>query len=383
MITNITMIVIGLLISSTQKKFMVQAQLFVSCSDVELDSGGTVEGCLYNTASPLTVSLTDGSSVTFGTESGIFVYCNPSVARSVDTCVCRVIVNPSDTASASDFCDSCTITAISDTEFDPYFDCSNRLVGDCVGIDSAGLCIDNNVAPAPVRVPVSIPPPTPFPVSAPRATPLQSPTAFPITPMTLAPLTPQSDLPPSTAPTVSERTEMPSKRPVEAPINTSTSNTSGQVAGSSDFTITGVAVGCVGGIVLAALFALLILIIQRKKFASSETSKSATFGDPNAAPIFDDTFSPPRSSGTTLGVSDTTGSTIASLVRPTATNLPLLYPMVNTTFSTPYTTEMLEPQKCEALHPYPVNPLLHVKDQCRAVAFVPVPNPMSLSPADK
>ena len=412
MITTTIMIVIGLLVGSTQKKFMVQAQLFVNCADIELDGGGTVEGCIYNAASPLTVSLTDGSSVTFGTESGIFVYCNPSVARSVDTCVCSVIVDPTDPATASDFCDSCTITAISDTEFDPYFDCSNRLVGDCVGIDSAGLCIDNNVgtAPAPVRVPISAPlgnavpsptplpvsapiaaptpflvtvatfapllPPTPFPVTVATLAPLPPPTPFPITIVTSAPLTPQSDLPPSTAPTAREAFEMPSKPAGQSPINTSTTSTSGQDVGSGTLII-GSAIGCVGGLFLAALIALLILIVQRKKSASTsnEAKETATFSNQRNESNFDDEFIHPWSSRTTLGVSDITGA-VASLVRPPAIYPPLFYPMSDTTSNTTYTTEILEPKKCDAIHPYPVNPLLHVKDQCREVALVRVPAPI-------
>ena len=149
-------------------------------------------------------------------------------------------------------------------------------------------------------------------------------------------------------------------RSVEAPTNTSTASTSGQEVGSS-ILIIGISVGCVGGFFLAALVAFLILILQRQKSASNETSKSATSGDQHAASNFDDTFTPP-------GASDI--STIASLIRPSATNPPLLYPILATTSSNPYATEILEPQKIDALHSYPVNPLLHVKDQCRDVAFV-------------
>ena len=174
-------------------------------------------------------------------------------------------------------------------------------------------------------------------------------------------------------PTVRDTNENPIRQPVTTTIPTT--STRGQDISSGNFTIIGLVVGCVGGLFLAAVIVFLTMLIQRKKHTKNETNKSVPLEDLHAAPNFDDTFSPPRSSRTTtLGMSDT--STIASLVRPTITNPPLLYPMADTLSSTPYTTEILEPQKCDTLHPYPVNPLLHVKDQCREVAFVQSPNPI-------
>ena len=140
--------------------------------------------------------------------------------------------------------------------------------------------------------------------------------------------------------------------------------------------IIGIAIGGVGGLFLAALIVFFIVWIQRTKQTSNETRKFAPFGDPHAT---QDTSSPVRSSTTALCNSDT--STIASLVQPHAIYSPLCYPMSDTMSNTTYTTEILEQQKIDAIRPYPVNPLLHVKDQCREVAFVRVAAPMSLSPS--
>ena len=212
------------------------------------------------------------------------------------------------------------------------------------------------------------------PARAPIPVPRPSPTKLPA--VTTSNPTPIPDVSPSVAPTVRFAIEMPSSpndAAVDAPTNVNTTSTSGQVV-SSNSLIIGIAIGGVGGLLLAALIVFLIVWIQRKKQTSNETRKFAPFGDPHAA---QDASSPPPSSGTTLGMSDT--STIASLVRPPAIYPPLCYPMSDTTSNTTYTTEILEPQKIDAIRPYPVNPLLHVKDQCRDVAFVRVAAPMSLS----
>ena len=380
------LILIGLTINTHFLVVVVDAQLFIDCVDGGTDYGNPYEACVYNTTSPLSVPLDDGSMVSFGTESYAVIYCLFNSTRSPFSCACDIIVNPSDPVAENDYCNWCAVVAVSDTEFIPSFDCSNRLVGDCVGVDSDGICIDNSgsIISSPPSAPngttVTTPrvAPVPAPVRAPVPVPRPSPTKLPVAITTLDPTLLPDISPFMVPPTVRDTNENPIRQPVTTTIPTT--STRGQDISSGNFTIIGLVVGCVGGLFLAAVIVFLMMLIQRKKHTKNETNKSVPLEDLHAAPNFDDTSSPPRSSRTTLGMSDT--STIASLVRPTTTNPPLLYPMADTLSNTPYAAEILEPQKCDTLHPYPVNPLLHVKDQCRDVALVRVPTPMSLSPSD-
>ena len=344
------LILIGLTINTHFLVVVVDAQLFIDCVDGGTDYGNPYEACVYNTTSPLSVPLDDGSMVSFGTESYAVIYCLFNSTRSPFSCACDIIVNPSDPVAENDYCNWCAVVAVSDTEFIPSFDCSNRLVGDCVGVDSDGICIDNSgsIISSPPSAPngttVTTPrvAPVPAPVRAPVPVPRPSPTKLPVAITTLDP-TLLSDISPSRAPTVRDTNENPSGQPVtttipmpiisddravDAPSSTSTTSTSGQGISSNNFTVIGLVVGCVGGLFLAAVIVFLTMLIQRKKHTKNETNKSVPLEDPHAA------------------------------------------------------AEILEPQKCDTLHPYPVNPLLHVKDQCREVAFVRVPTPMSLSPSD-
>ena len=136
------------------------AQLYIDCFEKignnSIDSNQYIE-CKYNKTSPLNFRLGNGNSVSFGSESYISVSCQVFATRSPETCSCNFFVNPSSPDYLQE-CNSCTIRNISNTEFLPHVDCSNLFKGDCVGIDAAGLCIDNNggvADPAPVRSPTS------------------------------------------------------------------------------------------------------------------------------------------------------------------------------------------------------------------------------------
>lgn len=170
--TAMAMVLAYVFVGNTNKHLFVNAQLLVACSNQVPDSGLPYELCIHNKPSPYTAVLSNGSSVSFGTESFIATYCFIGQPLSVDSCFCTAIVNPSNPLTATDFCNNCTIASISNTTFQPYFDCSNRLVGDCVGVDVDGMCIDNSgdVVPAPVQAS------TVTPVQAPTLTPVQAPT---------------------------------------------------------------------------------------------------------------------------------------------------------------------------------------------------------------
>jgi hypothetical protein len=120
--------------------------LFIECNDnVNPTTGAVTEVCLYNTSSPLMYLTTSGSTVRFGTESYVYTECVSNMTKSPETCSCSVVVNPNDPIISSDYCNSCDIQILTDTKFLPYFDCSNRLlVGDCVGFDTNGACIESS-----------------------------------------------------------------------------------------------------------------------------------------------------------------------------------------------------------------------------------------------
>ena len=177
---TIMIVVVNVIIggSTNNKSLFANAQLFTSCSDEVTDDGTAYELCVVNTPSPVTLELIDGTFQSFGTESVILISCVTGFAYSVDSCACDFIVNPSDPVAATDFCTSCTVAAISDTTFTPHFDCSNRLVGDCVGFEeTTGVCIDNSggTVPAPVQTPVAVPVGTTIPPPAPAAVPVPTP----------------------------------------------------------------------------------------------------------------------------------------------------------------------------------------------------------------
>ena len=214
-----TTIVMGLFVGNWNTSLAVNAQLFSVCLDFSRD-GVTYDSCYWNTPSPVTFIVDDGSSIGFGTDSYVIASCISNTTRSIDTCSCNFIVNPSEPLEFSDFCNSCTVQIISDTEFLPSFDCSNRLVGDCVGFDLDGSCIDNNggAGPAPVPAPAGtvvtpIAPSTPTTTNpAPRAPPTTP--IPPTTTTTSAPRTPPTPFP------ISATTREPRPQPTPFPVET-------------------------------------------------------------------------------------------------------------------------------------------------------------------
>jgi hypothetical protein len=193
---------------------VVEAQLYQNCQ-TDTSIGATTEGCLVDRSNPLTYTAADGTVTTLGTVSFLAVTCANSVPGTVETCSCFIIVNPSEEFTEEEVCNSCTVTAISATEFDNVFDCSNRLTGPCVGLDADRICInnENGVTPAPVTVPAPTIPTTPAPVDVSVPTPVPAPVIS-----TSAPVTD-----PTTPPPVAEPTPPvpdPQPVPITAPTTT-------------------------------------------------------------------------------------------------------------------------------------------------------------------
>jgi hypothetical protein len=123
--------------------------------------------------SPLIYTAADGREITLGEISFVIVICIPTVPSTVDTCGCLIAVNLSNPFVEMDLCDRCTVTAISATEFDNVFYCSNRLpAGLCVGLDTGQNCISSAGVVLVPLAPVTIPAPvqvvsTPAPVNEP------------------------------------------------------------------------------------------------------------------------------------------------------------------------------------------------------------------------
>lgn len=169
----------------------INDQLYTNCQNYVSTDGATYSDCFYNTASPMAIPLSNGRTATFGTESYALVRCQTDVPRSVDTCSCAILVNPSDPVTSSDFCESCAVVAISETRFVPQFDCSNRLTGECVGFDVNTQCISNIDGTNLLSVPTRIDIPAQIPLTLPTQT-AQRP-ASPIT-VDFSPLPPSSVL---------------------------------------------------------------------------------------------------------------------------------------------------------------------------------------------
>ena len=163
---------------------VVEAQLYQNCQ-IDTSTGVTLQTCLVNRPIPLTYTAADGTAITLGTLSAVAVTCETSVPGTVDTCTCFILVDPGAAIDNSDICTSCTVSTISATEFDNYFDCSNRLTGPCVGLDVNGVCISNVDVPVPVTVPAPVVVTTTAPVADP-AVPVVTPAPVVVT--TLAPV---------------------------------------------------------------------------------------------------------------------------------------------------------------------------------------------------
>ena len=310
------LILIGLTINTHLLVVVVDAQLFIDCVDGGTDYGNPYEACVYNTTSPLSVPLDDGSMVSFGTESYAVINCPYNVPRSIVTCTCAIIVNPSDPVAENDLCNWCVVVAVSDSTFKPYFDCSNRLVGDCVGVDTDGICIDNNFGnvPAPTNIPISAPvgaittQPTVFPVTIPA--PVSFPTPYPVAGYTPSLITsspantpPMSPTPVSMVPSGFVAIESPTTNnvplttSVPVPVGAVQSEDQGDVQASPNEggskSLVGIAIGCVvGGFVLALAIGLFVYSRNQKQSKSNiKPSIISTSMDPyRVASNTDDNF---------------------------------------------------------------------------------------------
>ena len=302
------LILIGLTINTHFLVVVVDAQLFIDCVDGGTILGFPYEACVYNAASPLTFTLWDDSMVSFGTESYAVIKCLYNVPRSPFTCKCDILVNPSDPVAENDSCNWCVVAAVSDSTFIPYFDCSNRLVGDCVGFDSDGYCIDNSgsIISSPPSAPIgtSTPQPTvfpvtiPAPVSFPDAGNTPSPQiAFPVYIQPMSP-TPVSMVPSGLVAIESPTTNnVPMTTSVPVPVGAVQSEDRDDIQASPNEggskSLVGIAIGCVvGGFVLALAIGLFVYSRNQKQSKSNiKPSIISTSMDPyRVASNTDDNF---------------------------------------------------------------------------------------------
>ena len=225
-------LLIHVLVVHNTSSFGANAQLYQNCQR-DSSTGVTLQSCLVNRLNPLTYVAADGTAITLGTDSFAVVECETTGPGTIDTCTCFIVVNPSNPIEETDTCTSCTVTAISDTVFDNIFDCSNRLTGSCVGLDSSGACI-SSVDGAPVT-PVSVPVSSSAPVAEPTAptespvtvtTPVpvedSTPTATPVVGTTAAPVEDPAPMEPPMAGTTPAPVEDPVPsapvEPIPAPV---------------------------------------------------------------------------------------------------------------------------------------------------------------------
>ena len=198
------------------------AEVYKSCQDAVATNGVTYNQCLFDASSPLSLTLSNGITISLGTESYAIVTCETGTARSIDTCYCNILVDPSDPWTNSELCNSCTILEISDTEFRSSFDCSNRLIGDCAGLDSNSICISNvgEDVPVPVQSPISTPAPRSLPTPFPRNPVTPAPIVTETLVVTTAPLSPPTPFP------VFAITSAPRSAPTPFPVTTLTPRSS-------------------------------------------------------------------------------------------------------------------------------------------------------------
>jgi hypothetical protein len=316
LITILLVFVIGLL--------NAQIPVLTGCKD---DVIGITDSCFYNTPSPLTLPVLEGNQ-TFGTDSYVLVTCDVNVTKSAFWCTCDVIVNPSNPFQLTDLCASCNIQKLTGTVFDFRFNCSNRLVGDCVGLDKNGLCIAGNGSTTTTGILV----PAQAPVAVAPNSQLSTPVDNLLTPVLVAPAAPN---PPQSA---------PQNRTPVAPI------------------------AVVGGIICGVVVCLLIGSIiynNRKKAGRKRSSKKGqsrrdniggfedsgmtvsrdgVSGEPNVGvPLFGNRIQPPEQQWT---------STTTSATTTTVTTPPLFY---------------------QATPPNPQDHLVNYKDQARSAIGLPRP----------
>jgi hypothetical protein len=280
------MIIMDVIGGNTNSYFAASAQLF-NCRSGFNDFYLPIDVCQLNEPSPYTVQLTDGTSVSFGTESYVFIYCVPFIRRR-RSCRCEISVNPSDTGDSSDICNSCDIQILTDTEFLPSFDCSNRLVGNCVGFDASGACIDNSSgvdplpSPAPLNVPISAPLGTTIPPPIPTSpVPVTVPTSFSADPVSVIPSPTTRNAPNSSG--ASLGTSKSDERDA-------VQDSENERKSSSNSSAVGIAIGCVvGGLVLAVVTGMYILRHRQKKDCDDiQTSIKSSPIDPYQADMASD-----------------------------------------------------------------------------------------------
>ena len=200
---------------------------------VEQNTGDEFTICGWGGGSPLRLMNGD-DFITLGSESYIFSVCTSS-AFSTSTCDCTIWVNPNAIITSfpgegifgldfilgyeydpNEACTNCNFESITSDSYSlSAYDCSNRLIGSCVGFSTDAGCISNEDI-APTDPPIVNP--TIFPINPPTT----RPTALPINPPTTRP----TDLlinPPTTRPT-DLPINPPSTRPTDLPVNLPTAN---------------------------------------------------------------------------------------------------------------------------------------------------------------
>lgn len=374
---KIFLILLAFNIYSTRTTPGVDAQLYVGC-EADNATGTTVETCFVNRRSPLAYTATDGTVITLGTLSVLAVLCVNNVPGTLENCACAIVVDPVNSTVETDICSSCTISNISDTTFENYFDCSNRLNGTCVGLTATGECI-SNIDPAPVTpapVPVAIPSPVAVPVTTTLA-PRPIPTSFPVFRPTV---TAVPELNPINTSTV-----------LTTPSNTPAGVTSNdQNEGTGDLNVGVVtAIGVVGGMALSALVAYLLVINKRKQTGKANDLRQeptvrkeihgskVDFEGPSSQSNGNLAQSPALVQNPIVETPPNNVYDVDDYDEPDKRNVYTAIPDIPKRYSA--TTAIQTPATASLRPSYPVNPDLHVKDQCRVVPPVVVSSPIFVS----
>ena len=209
---------------------LVTAQQFTNCVLDSADPDVTL--CTWS-SSPLVLSDGIGGTFTLG-DSTLVTFCNTGGSFTTFNCDCGIYVDDdSGVFDTDNYCNSCTLLSLTTTSFSIYWDCSNRLTGNCPIIDANGCRTgDDDPTPFPVEAPTDFPTdppeddPTPFPVEAPTDFPTDPPELDP----TPSPVDP-ADFP--TEPPASTPVREPTLRNIKSPIRSPSEDTESETSRST------------------------------------------------------------------------------------------------------------------------------------------------------
>lgn len=135
--------------------------------------------------------ITGLGPISFSDNTYLVSICDAGESFSVFNCDCEIYVQDvtSTEFDINDLCNSCTLRSITEFSFALYWDCSNKVIGNCAVFNSNG-CQSDDPTPFPVESPTDFPTdppeddPTPFPVESPTDFPTDppefDPTPFPV-----------------------------------------------------------------------------------------------------------------------------------------------------------------------------------------------------------